>query len=249
MENKYHFIIGNGISELIRDAFWFEQRFDWALDALKCFEGISDEQIDDILRGDASLKRNGDVLELIYEEDKEFKEELKEEISFAKKRLEELTTDIYNLRRELEKEQYGVFSELMEKKNRITYEILKLEKKSDGLEKMLEHYSRLFGQDVEPELTVDIGGYEVPKTLIDDYTNHIVKRLRNVGVFRANSVDDILELQQLEMRRREIHDKILKAVGINKREGEKYHKFSIALEKYLEEHQAGLSRLVNSMGE
>ena len=249
MRHKVHFSAGNGISELIRDIFWFEQRFDWALDALKCFEGISDEQIDDILRGDASLKQKGDVLELVYEEDKEFKEELKDTISFAKKKLEELKTDIYNLNIEMEKEQYGVFSKLMERRNRIMYEILKLEKKSDNLEKMLEYYNRIFKQDVEPELMVTIGGYEVPKTLIDDYTNHIVKRLRNIRMFQANSMDDTLELQQLEMRRKEIHDKILKAVGISKREGEKYHRFSIALEKYLEEHGAGLSRLVDNIGE
>jgi len=77
------FKIGNGFTKLIRDAFWLEHRFDWALDALKCFEGISDEQIDDILRGDAEIRQEGDVVQLIYEEDKEFKEELKNEIAFA----------------------------------------------------------------------------------------------------------------------------------------------------------------------
>jgi len=79
---------------------------------------------------------------------------------------------------ERDKDQYGTFSELTEKRNRITYEILKLEKKLNALQKMLEHYNRIFEQNAEPELTVNIGGYDVPKTLIDDYTNHILKRLR-----------------------------------------------------------------------
>ena len=242
------FKIGNGLTKVIRDAFWFEQRFDWALDTLKCFEGISDEQIDDILRGDAEIRQEGDVVQLVYEEDKEFKDELKNEVAFAKKEIERLNTEIYNLSVERDKDQYGTFSELTEKRNRITYEILKLEKKLNALQKMLEHYNRIFEQDAEPELTVNIGGYDVPKTLIDDYTNHILKRLRSVGIFHANNIDDILELRQLEERRREIHNKILEAVGLDKREGKKYHEFSVALEKYLEEHGAGLSKLTNSMG-
>jgi len=40
----------------------------------------------------------------------------------------------------------------------------------------------------------------------------------------------------------------LKAVGLDKREGKKYHEFSVALEKYLEEHGAGLSKLTDSIG-
>lgn len=78
-EKTVHFTIGEGMEQLVRDAYWFENRREWALRLVKdlCV-GISDKQITSILDGEAKIMpvENGTMVELVYEEDKNFKKKL-----------------------------------------------------------------------------------------------------------------------------------------------------------------------------
>jgi hypothetical protein len=82
---QLHFKIGDGLDILARNGYWFEDRKEWAIELIKnlCF-GISDKQIHDVLNGDAKILGKGDYTELVYEEDLEFKEKLKEHLEFLK---------------------------------------------------------------------------------------------------------------------------------------------------------------------
>ena len=78
-EKIVHFTIGEGMDRLVRDAYWFENRKEWALRLVKdlCI-GINDKQINSILNGDARLMpvEKGTMLELVYKEDKKFKRDV-----------------------------------------------------------------------------------------------------------------------------------------------------------------------------
>lgn len=49
---------GEGITRLVREAYWYEQRKPWALQVLRCFEGITDTQIHAVLNGLGQLRNN-----------------------------------------------------------------------------------------------------------------------------------------------------------------------------------------------
>jgi hypothetical protein len=78
MEQQLSFKFGNGIDNLVRQGYWFENRKDWAIRVLKCLDGISEKQIQDVLNGDAQLLGKDDCIELEYKEDAEFKNRLEE---------------------------------------------------------------------------------------------------------------------------------------------------------------------------
>ena len=66
-------------NETVRDAYWFEDRKRWSLDVLRCLEGITFKQEHDFLTGNAIFQNSDDgTIELIYKEDKGFKERLQD---------------------------------------------------------------------------------------------------------------------------------------------------------------------------
>ena len=84
---------GEGIVNTVRQAYWYENRQEWALDVLSCYEGITDEQKMVIIRGDATLRPVittygvGDPVTIRYieEPNKRFKQELKKHLAWIKK--------------------------------------------------------------------------------------------------------------------------------------------------------------------
>ena len=50
---QLHFKIGEGLNDLIRNAFWYEGRIEWAKETLCCFSGITNKQIGSLF-GDLS---------------------------------------------------------------------------------------------------------------------------------------------------------------------------------------------------
>ena len=75
MSPTLNFTLGDGLHEIFRDAYWFEERKEWALETLDCIHGITEEQKMAIINGDAKLvpTKDGKLLQLVYEEDKDFK--------------------------------------------------------------------------------------------------------------------------------------------------------------------------------
>ena len=91
MKQIVSFTIGNGLDKLARQAYWFEDRKPWAEKLLRnlCM-GITNKQMMDILNGDAKViaVKKGTAVELVYEEDTEFKEELQNHLDFLKEQKE-----------------------------------------------------------------------------------------------------------------------------------------------------------------
>jgi len=69
-----------GIVDLVRQAYWMEDRKEWALETLGCMSGITEEQKMSVLKGDATLitEDGGKTVTLIYQEDKGWKGTLDE---------------------------------------------------------------------------------------------------------------------------------------------------------------------------
>ena len=97
----------------------------------------------------------------------------------------------------------------------------------------------------ESSETIEIGGKQVPKHLIDRYANHTVKRLRKSmrdGII-PKSTEEIMEIYDLELERQDLHDAICKAVGLEGQghdhgdeRTDDYHTFDRALSEYLDKH-------------
>ena len=80
MEKTLHFKVDSNLyNDIVRTAYWFEEgRKKWALEVLRCLGGITFKQEHDFLMGNAIFKTAGDCVELIYKEDKKFKQELQD---------------------------------------------------------------------------------------------------------------------------------------------------------------------------
>lgn len=79
MNQALHFTVGEGINDLVRQAYWFEQRKKWAMDVLDCFRGITESQKMAILEGNARLIpiEEGRRMRLMYRPDEKFKAKLR----------------------------------------------------------------------------------------------------------------------------------------------------------------------------
>lgn len=252
--------VGEGINGSIRDAFWFEGRFEWAQDTLGCFEGITQEQKNAILNGDAYLKPTEEgMMELVMQVDKDFKTKVREHQYFIAEQIQRVMREVKQDRwkiRQLENNmrEFGDTFDKEQKKSitRLSGYVAKGMQKLESIKQIRKMYAELNPTDTLPELrelkiqeTVNLAGYNVPEDLLDEYTNHVVKRLR--GSMRMASlglpaIDDPLEVLELEQRRRKLHEMILYSVGL-KRKSKGYFKFDKALQKYLGEHGAGLEYL------
>lgn len=73
------------VVDLVRQAYWMENRQKWALDTLKCFQGITDAQIDAILRGTATLESTPDCEQAVFVErpDVEWQKKLAEHLEWV----------------------------------------------------------------------------------------------------------------------------------------------------------------------
>lgn len=74
------FKLGEGLDYLVRQAYWYENRQEWALSVLDCLVGMTEQQKTDVLNGDVQLIPidDGKKLTLLYEPNEQFKKELKE---------------------------------------------------------------------------------------------------------------------------------------------------------------------------
>ena len=86
-----HFTIGEGLDDLARQGYWFEDRKEWGINLIKhlCM-GITEKQINDVLNGDANVvpTKNGTMVNLVYEENVEFKKKLTQYLITKKKNAE-----------------------------------------------------------------------------------------------------------------------------------------------------------------
>ena len=84
MSQTLTFTLGDNIHTLVRDAYWFEERKEWAMKVLGHLHGITEEQKQAIINGDAKLVpiEDGKQLQLVYEEDKDFKWKLHKHMSW-----------------------------------------------------------------------------------------------------------------------------------------------------------------------
>lgn len=241
--------IGNGLSDLIRDTFWFDPNFEWAINTFYCFQGISSRHVDSILAGNARLVPDKDGKNALLKtiSDRAFKKRLKDQLKFNQAKLTSLRGEREKERRTLEVAEYGLFSDYcrqshFDKAELSKFRLKEFDDKITVLEDWIQHYNRVISTKVTKVATVKIGKHEVPKHLLDEYTHDVVKRLRMVvkspGIAMAM---DPLEMLDLENTRRELHDKIIESVGLSKkRKGDEYFDFSDALEKHLEKEGAGM---------
>jgi len=242
--------LAGGFAELVRDAFWYEQKFDWARNVLRCFHGLSSEVERDILRGDAYFESasDGKHVRVVFEENEEFKKNLAEYVKFVKGRIEELHKEVYELEGARDKMLFGTFSSILPEDKRsarlasLEASVAELRDKINVLNELLRHYDKLFAKRVVPKLTTNVGGYEVPSSLLDEYVMHVVRRIR--ASLRSGAIihENPMKLLELEERRRLLHERILQAVGFtkSKRKSKKFREFAEALEEFLEDMGAGL---------
>jgi len=96
---KLHFSVGDGFTDLVRQIFWYEDKYR-GYRLLDTMIGITIDQKDAILNGDAYLKPTKDKtgMDLIYEEDKEFKQELTNHKKFLKRQQDEKEKELEELR-------------------------------------------------------------------------------------------------------------------------------------------------------
>jgi len=157
-----HFSVDpEGVVELARVRYWFEDAKQSGVNILRCFMGIEPYQITKILEGDATMieTRNG----VYYQEqsNEDFKQELKTHFNYQLRKLQE------------DEEDY------------------------------------LF-----------LGGTKVHKDLVEEYCDHVVKRLRDTMKMTAAGImmdfKDMQEILGLETRRQELHDAILADAGFDR---------------------------------
>lgn len=285
---ELHFGIGDGLSNLVRDAFWFENRQEWGRRTFRCFEGITEDQINTILTGKATLKPidNGKRVQYIQKTDRKFTKKLLKHILFLSERVDRLNTQIYKLEVERDKKLYGSFSqptpeieyfyrghinELLKERMEVMQTIreynslfkaqIKIQEDYESTKALKEEAIRRLGESDKEEAEdmpkpktkkemIDIGGFKVPATLLEPYTNHIVKRLRTLMRGGVLQRQDPTEIYNLEMQRQELHSDIIQHITktmeskearkFTSRGGDKYKKFADALEKHLEKYGAGL---------
>lgn len=164
-----------------------------AINILECLDGITNEQIQTILNGDASLIDGAHgTLGLIYREDKAFKKKLKKH------------------------------------------------------------------QEWLDSLYITLAGFKVERKLLDIYTNEVVSRLRKIlrepegyraAIMQGGDIEATMKIMEdtmeLERLRKELHDEILESVGLNRERdesgerSEEYSKFTQELQDYLDK-EAGL---------
>lgn len=101
MESKIlHFTVEpEGVVELAREKYWFEDKKQYGVDILRCFIGIEPDQITKVLEGDATFKKNEDD-KIYYDEvsNEEFKKQLKDFLAYRKKQDETEFTYIGGVR-------------------------------------------------------------------------------------------------------------------------------------------------------
>ena len=80
MSQILHFKVDASLyNDIVRTAYWFEEgRKKWALEVLRCLEGITFEQERSFLMGDCIFENSEDSVMLVNKEDKEFKKELQD---------------------------------------------------------------------------------------------------------------------------------------------------------------------------
>jgi hypothetical protein len=86
---KFHFTVdAHLVVGLTRQAYWMENRREWALETLRTYEGISESQIEHILNGTASLENHPDGKRAVYKDspDTEWQETLAKHLAWIDSR-------------------------------------------------------------------------------------------------------------------------------------------------------------------
>lgn len=105
------------------------------------------------------------------------------------------------------------------------------------LKTYLDYRNRKLREDEEDYMF--LGGVRVHKDLVEEYCNHVVKRLRETMRNTAHGimfdVKDIDEILGLETRRQELHDAILNDAGFERGEStDEAYEFCRALDEYVD---------------
>jgi hypothetical protein len=172
-----------GIVNLVRQAYWMENRQKWAQDTLRCLNGISDSQVEAILSGTAYLENSLDGERAVFIDSPDLKWQEK-------------------------------LAEYLEYIERVTYVF---------------------------------GGRRVRRDLVDCYANEVVKRLRDsLKMPFFSSVSDPVVLIELEQRRQELHNQIVKQAGFSDGEVENHHKYNTWSPEY-KAFEADFSKFIDSV--
>ena len=92
---------------------------------------------------------------------------------------------------------------------------------------------------VDSQLFIEIAGWKVPRELLEEYGNHVVKRLRAFTRSASRSMvntmptDYLLDIIGLEEKRRELHEAILDSIDLTK-DDSGYFDFQHGLTEWLE---------------
>ncbi len=152
---ELHFSVeGELIMNLAREAYWFEDRQEWALDLLSTLQGMTIEQSMNILRGEATLSGR-DIIEYSQAPDQDFKNKLKAHLQFlAEKTLKEKE----QLEAELDEQERS-------------------EERKQVARRAQDRLTELFtDQEHEPiSDPISFGSFKVSKALLDQYLHTYVE--------------------------------------------------------------------------
>ena len=268
-----HFGIGEHLSDLARDAYWYESKHDWAREVFHCFQGLEENQIDCILSGRGTLVPlpDGNV-NYVERVDQGFIDNLSRHISSLVSKVEYLQDELYALKLSRDRALYGTFSTYsVEVNEKYVLRISEKETNFHGVVTTIKNYNTIFNQKLGQELSLNLevecvplglesevrfgklglklDDFKFPRFLLEEYIG-IVRSLRSFAKHPTRTDFSIENLSKLDVRREEVHDKIIKHVAKSMktgckdfilRRGDRYREFSDALERELEAYGAGLT--------
>lgn len=265
-EHTAHFTVcGDGITNIVRKLYCFNENREGAMAVLSHLRGITEEQSIKVCTGDARISDIGDdgTVQYIEEPDSEFKHEyhmymlsrerrdrkIKEEDEAEWERVE-AAADENHISPDTQQwvNEHNPYHEW----NRIEALTNKLSRVNNAMcnattiDELADAPNAWFEEPVIPEPsieTIKVGKWNVPKNLLDRYSQHVVRRIRASIRTGALKVLDPMMVYNMEIERQELHAAICKAVGFDHDEDEPtddQKEFDNAITDYLDEHAGKL---------
>lgn len=119
-----HFKVHPNILNIIRTAYWYENKERWAFNCLSCFKGLDLDTANALLRGDAHFitKDDGNTLTAVFANEVKFKKEILEHKKHLKENEEEEKRERERQRIASEKEEFEVYKP-KPKRNKVVSDI------------------------------------------------------------------------------------------------------------------------------
>ncbi len=251
-------VCGEGIVDLCRQIYHFEDDKIKALDIMSCFDKLSIGNVYRVINGDAKLITSDDGESVIYiqEEDLEFKAELLKRKQYLEriKRIEEEPTLNEDGNMIYETPDYIVscedFLNKLDREAETLCDVCKENPDPDYQDCKYRTFStcmrfKKLAVDTYPvkepyendkgEMVIDFVRIPVPKKLIDKYTDSILKRLKQTNTNPKDRYDFWCDAQENDDMRRDLHYAILKSTGFDRYDMEPAAMaFRAVIENYIE---------------